>query len=173
MDKRGPVAYAQGELMYGICGRPRGQSPGRPGGARAEAKRMRFIARVAVAAVAGAVIAWVVMAFILAEPSAWVIWAVGGCGALVASSVALLAGKSPLPAWVQPVARGSLAGVATVVIATLVVVGGPSSKGQTPYLLAGLVCGVPVGLMVGAVGGLAVAKRRCAEPPPSAVRPHD
>jgi hypothetical protein len=146
-------------------------------GTRAEARRVKFIARVAVTAIAGAVIAWVVMAFILdamfaaggytsdalVEPSPWTVCAVGGCGALVAWSVALLCGKSRLPSWVQPIVLGSLSGVATVVTATLFVayaLGGPTSKGQSPYLHAGLIYGVPVGLVVGAVRGLAVAKRR-------------
>jgi hypothetical protein len=143
-----------------------------------------------VAAVACAVVAWLVMAFVLAamfaaggytrealvESSPWDICAIGGFGALVGAVVAWMAGKSPLPVWVKPVVLGSLGGVAVVVIATLFVacaVGGPSSIGQAPYLDAGLVYGVPLGLVAGAVNGLVFAKRHRAELYAAPARPHE
>jgi hypothetical protein len=143
---------------------------------------VRFVARVAVAALAGAVLAWMVTAFVLhalfaaggytdealVELPPWAFGVIGGGGALLGLAGALLAGRCPLPGWVRPAVVGSLVGVVTVVVPTLFVacaLGGPSSKGQAPYLHAGLVYGVPVGLALGAVAGLVVAKGRPAEPP--------
>jgi hypothetical protein len=137
---------------------------------------MRFAAQVFLAALSGAVIAWVVAAIglhaifadggytqeALVEFPQWAFVAIGADGALVGLAAALLAGRSPLPEWVRPALLGSLAGVAAVVVPTLALacsLGGPSSKGEAPYLHAGLVYGVPVGLVVGAVAGLIVSGR--------------
>jgi hypothetical protein len=151
---------------------------------------VRLVARVALSATAGAVIAWVTTAFVLhaqfaaggytrealVEPPPWVFAIIGGAGALVGITAALGAGRAPLPNWVRPAILGSLGGAAVVVVSTLVVacsLGGSSSKGQAPYLNAGLVYGVPVGLVVGAVAGLIVAKRHCGEQGAAADRPRD
>ena len=137
---------------------------------------MRFVARVTMAAIAGAVIAWVMTAFVLhaqfaaggytrealIEPPPWIYAVIGGAGALVSMLAALNVGRVPLPGWVRPAVLGSLGGVASVVVPTLGVacsLGGPSSMGQAPYLVAGLAYGVPVGLVVGTMTGLVVAKK--------------
>jgi hypothetical protein len=87
---------------------------------------------------------------------------VGGVGALVGLTVALFADRLSLPGWVRPVAMGSLAGVAVVAVSTLIVacvLGGSSSKLQALYLQAGLVYGVPAGLIAGAIVGWFAARR--------------
>ncbi len=142
---------------------------------------MRLLARIGVVVLAGAVIAWVVTAFVLhamfaaggytrealVELPPWAFGVIGGGGALMALALVWAGGRSPLPEWVRPAVVGGLIGVAGVVLPTLGVactLGGPSSKGQAPYLHAGLVYGVPVGLVAGALVGLLQARRRSAEP---------
>lgn len=138
---------------------------------------VRVIGRLAVAAVSGAVLAWAVTALVLdamfaaggytpeavVRLPAWGFTVIGGCGALLGLAVAALAGRFPLPACVRPVVLGSLIGVAAVVVPTLGIawsLGGASSKGQAPYLDAGRLYGVPLGLAGGAVVGLIAFRRR-------------
>jgi hypothetical protein len=83
----------------------------------------------------------------------------------------LVGARYPLPCWVRAALLGALAGVAAVVLPTLFVacaLGGPSDKGQAPYLHAGLVYGVPVGLVAGGVAGLVRSRRRGRAEPPAA-----
>ena len=151
---------------------------------------MRFLGQLAVAALAGAIIAWVGTGFVvqflfaaggytseaLVELSPRAFGVIGGAGALVSVSLVLLAGQSPLPSWVRPVALGSLAGVAAVMVPTVFVacaLGGPGSKGQAPYLYVGQVFGLPIGLVGGAVAGLLVAKRRQADQAGPGDKPRD
>ena len=136
----------------------------------------RSVGRLALAVVSGAVIAWVVTAFVLdalfaaggytpeaiVELPRWAFGLVTAAGALSGAIAALLAGRVLLPRWVRAAALGSLIGGGGVVLATLViaaVLGGPSSKLQAPYLVAGLAFGVPAGFLIGGVGGLLVSKR--------------
>jgi hypothetical protein len=135
-----------------------------------------ILGRFCVAAIAGAVIAWVVAAFVLdamfaaggytrealVELPPWAFGVIGGGGAVVALTLVWAVGRSPLPAWLRLAIVGGLIGVAAVVVATLAVAysfGGPSSKGQAPYLHAGLVHGVPVGLVTGVLLGLVRGRR--------------
>lgn len=138
---------------------------------------MSFYRRFALAALSGGLIAWVLTALVLhatfaiggytrealVELPPWAFGTIGAAGALVALGAATFTGRTPLPVSVRPVVMGSLAGVAAIVVATLsiaCVLGGGSSKGQAPYLHAGLEIGVPVGLIAGAVGGLVVSRHR-------------
>src|SRR5262245_17554958 len=89
----------------------------------------------------------------LGDPPPWLGGAFLGSGAVAGLGAALLAGRSPLSDWVRPAAIGALTGVAAVVFLTLGIVcslGGRSSgsKGDA-VLAAGLVCGVPIGLISG------------------------
>jgi hypothetical protein len=135
------------------------------------------MARYVIAAVAGAIIAWVAMAFVLyamftaggytrealVEPPPWVFFSVGGGGALTGLVVAVLGRRTALPTWVRPVALGALAGVAVVVFAAEFVssfADGP--KGPGKYRHAVLVYGVPIGLVVGAVAGFLRLRRKTA-----------
>jgi hypothetical protein len=141
---------------------------------------VRAFTRLCVAALAGAVIAWVVRAFVLyamfaaggytrealVELPPWAFGVIGGGGAVAALALVCAVGRSPLPTWVRPAVVGGLTGVAAVVVPTLSVacsLGGASSKGQAPYLHVGLVYGVPIGLFVGVVVGLLRARRPSAE----------
>jgi hypothetical protein len=127
----------------------------------------------ALAALAGAVIAWVAIALVLhtrfaaggytrealVELPPWAFGVVGGAGA----AVGVMAGQYRLPQGVRGAALGGLVGVGVVAILTLAVatvLGGPSSKGQAPNLEVGLWYGVPGGLVVGGVGGLLVSRWR-------------
>jgi hypothetical protein len=138
---------------------------------------MRSIARIGIAAAAGAWIACVVAALVtygmfaaggytteaVVELPGWAFAAIGGGGALVGLVIAIWRGRSPLPAWVRPVALGGLAGVALVVTVTYAVareLGGPAPKGQARYLASGAVYGIPAGLIGGAVAGLLAWRRR-------------
>ncbi|MBI1917935.1 MAG: hypothetical protein HYS12_24845 [Planctomycetes bacterium] len=140
---------------------------------------MKFVARLAVAALSGAVIAAVLAALVghalfaaggyteeaLGDPPPWVGFAILGSGAVVAMLVVLFAGRSSLPEWVRPSVLGGLAGVAVVVFLTLLLanaLGGPSPKSPKGegIRLFGLVCGVPIGLISGIVVGLEVSRKR-------------
>ncbi len=142
---------------------------------------MRLLARLSVAALAGAFIAWVVTVFVLhamfaggeysdqalVELPPWAFILIGAGGALAAIALVYRGGRSPLPPWVGPAVLGGLIGVAVVVVATIVVAyswGGPTSKGQVRYTHSGLVYGVPIGLAAGVLVGLLRARRPSAEP---------
>jgi hypothetical protein len=130
------------------------------------------ISGVVIATVATAVVLYAVFAMggytreALVELSPWGFGLIAASGACVGLVGAFLFGQVSLPPWVRGAALGSLAGVATVVLATLVIAaaqGGPFSKARAPYLVDGLLYGVPTGLIVGGVCGLIVAKRHRAE----------
>ena len=131
--------------------------------------------RMVMAAIAGAIIAWVILAVVLhamiaaggyttealVEPRHWVFWSVGGGGLIVGLALAWLGGRITLPVWVRPVALGTLAGVASVVVpiechANL----GGGFKGYSSYMGAGLRYGVPTGALIGAVLGLVLWRKR-------------
>jgi hypothetical protein len=138
---------------------------------------VQFLARITVAIVSGAIIAWVVMELVLyaqfaaggytrearVELPGWAVGAIGGLGGLLGLTTALVTDRFSFPGWARLLALGGLIGVAFVVVPTLGIActfGGPSSKGQAPYLIAGLVYGIPVGLVVGAVVGLLGARKQ-------------
>ena len=130
---------------------------------------MNSLARLLVATLAGAVIAWIttlLFVYALEHLGGYEFGAVqlqlgafgliGAGGGLVGMGIALVGGRRALPDWVKPIVIGSLTGVAVVAVGTLMLdsgLGGPSSKGQAPYLHAGLIYGVPIGLAAGALGG--------------------
>src|SRR5271157_4367158 len=109
---------------------PTKRLPGRP-----EGHNVRFVvvSRVALSVLAGAVIAWVMTAFVvhsmlvaggytresIVELPPWSSVVIGGSGGLIGLAVALSVGGSPLPRWVRPTVMGGLAGVAAVVVSTL------------------------------------------------------
>jgi hypothetical protein len=130
---------------------------------------MRPIAQYCLTALAGALIAWVMTAFVLhaifvaggyksyAVLPVWSLLVIGGVGAAVAMLLVRQNSGSPLPAWVRPAVIGGLIGVVAVVIPTVIIArerGGPTSKGQARYLHAGLIYGLPVGAIAGMCGGL-------------------
>jgi hypothetical protein len=136
---------------------------------------IKIAARFVLAAIAGALIAWVSVALgiyafsawehkqgVIIEWPLWAFWLLGGSGASVGLLATVLAGKMQLPGWVRPAVFGSLTGVATVVGLTLWIAswkGGSFSHGRTPYLEFGLVYGVPVGLVGGGLVGILLHRR--------------
>jgi hypothetical protein len=136
----------------------------------------RFMARASLAALSGAVIAFMGTGLMLYAadygldelPPSMLGMILGG-GAVLGVAAALVVGRYTLPEWVRPAALGSLAGVAAVVVVSYVLdigSGGLWSKAHA-YRSIGLVFGVPVGLIAGAAAGLAMAQRH-ATPLPEA-----
>ncbi len=141
---------------------------------------MQTLTRHFVAALAGAMLAWVMTAFVLhamfaaggytrealVELPPWGFGTIGAAGALGALALIWTFGSSPLPTWVRPAILGGLVGIAAVVAVTLGAarsLGGQSAKGQAPYLHVGLVYGVPIGLVSGVLVGLQRRWRPSAE----------
>lgn len=143
------------------------------------------VARVALAGLCGAVVAWTVAAFVLhamfaaggytrealVEPPLWVFAATGLGGAVAAAGPATFVGRVALPWWVRPVAVGGLTGVAAVVL-PVAAVACPAPKGH-PLQAVGLAYGVPIGFAAGATVALVRAIRRRAEPTGAADRGPD
>ncbi|WP_165070591.1 hypothetical protein [Paludisphaera rhizosphaerae] len=142
---------------------------------------MGRLTRLCVAAFVGSLIAWQTTDFVLhamfaaggytrealVELPPWAFGVIGGVGSLTAVALAWAFGDSPLPAWVRAAVVGGLVGVAAMAVPTFIVanwLGGPSPMRQAPYLHVGLVYGVPVGLVAGALAGLLKVRRLNAKP---------
>lgn len=127
------------------------------------------------AALSGAVIAWVLTAIVLyaifaiggytreslVELSPCAFGLIGGGGALTAVAAVLQEGRAALPRSVWMTGVGSLVGVVMALVVTVAFAdfrGGPTSKGWAPYLEAGLFYGVPIALVVGGLGGFLVSR---------------
>ena len=137
---------------------------------------MKGAARVALAGLCGAVIAWTAAALVLhtifaaggytgealVEPPPWSFGAVGLAGAGVGAGLAGLAGRVALPWWSRPAAVGGLIGVAAVVL-PVAGIACPHPKGH-PLQTVALVYGVPIGLVTGAASAVLWAGRRRAAP---------
>jgi hypothetical protein len=138
---------------------------------------VKLFTRLGVAAVASAIIAWVIVAVFLYAMFAaggytssalvllpvWAFCLIGGGGALIAIGLVHWVGDSPMPIWVRPIVMGSLIGVAVVAVGTISGSSGQSSKDQARYSERGLVYGVPAGLFAGALMGLLYAWKRNSE----------